>query len=42
MRKNFWDGATGKMNVIAILQAASVEQKREALSFLDQFFGKER
>lgn len=38
MKKNFWDGATGKVNVIAILQAASVEQKRQALSFLEQFF----
>lgn len=42
MKKNFWDGATGKVNVIAILKAASVEQKRQALSFLDQFFGKSR
>lgn len=40
MKKNFWDGATGKVNVIAILQAASVEQKRQALSFLEQFFEK--
>lgn len=40
MKKNFWDGATGKVNVIAILQAASVEQKRQALSFLEQFFGR--
>ena len=39
MKKNFWDGATGKVNVLAILQASSVEQKREALSFLKQFFG---
>lgn len=41
MKKNFWDGATGKVNVIAILQAASVEQKRQALSFLEQFFGRD-
>lgn len=40
MKKNFWDGATGKVNVIAILQAAGLEQKREAFSFLAQFFGK--
>ncbi len=40
MKKNFWDGATGKVNVIAILQAASLEQKRQALSFLEQFFEK--
>lgn len=40
MKKNFWDGATGKVNVIAILQAASQKQKRQALSFLEQFFEK--
>lgn len=40
MKKNFWDGSTGKVNVIAILQAASVDQKRQALSFLEQFFGR--
>jgi len=39
MKKNFWDGATGKVNLTAILQAAGLEQKREALSFLKQFFG---
>jgi hypothetical protein len=39
MKKNFWDSASGKVNVIAILQAAGLEQKREALSFLEQFFG---
>ncbi len=41
MKKNFWDGATGKVNVLAILQAASVEQKRQAMAFLKQFFGTE-
>lgn len=40
MKKNFWDTATGKVNLIAILQAASLTQKREALSFLEQFFKK--
>ncbi|ESQ82084.1 hypothetical protein AEAC466_19395 [Asticcacaulis sp. AC466] len=39
MKKNFWDGATGKVNVIAILQAAGTAQKKEALDFLKQFFG---
>jgi hypothetical protein len=39
MKKNFWDGATGKVNVLAILQASSIEQKRQALNFLRQFFG---
>lgn len=38
MKKNFWDTATGKVNIIAILQAASLSQKKEALSFLEQFF----
>ena len=38
MKKNFWDGATGKVNVLAILQAAGVKQKREALSFLQRYF----
>lgn len=38
MKKNFWDGASGKVNVVAILQAASVSQKKEALSFLNQYF----
>lgn len=42
MKKNFWDGATGKVNIIAILQAAGVDQKRQALAFLEQFFGKDR
>ncbi len=39
MKKNFWDSTTGKINLIAILQAAGLEQKREAFSFLQQFFG---
>ena len=38
MKKNFWDTATGKVNLIAILQAASLNQKKEALAFLEQFF----
>jgi len=38
MKKNFWDGATGKVNVLAILQAAGVKQKREALEFLERYF----
>ncbi|APX65997.1 hypothetical protein V3I01_06280 [Sphingomonas sp. gentR] len=40
MKKNFWDGATGKINVIAILQAAGAEQKEEAYDFLKQYLGK--
>ncbi len=39
MKKNFWDTATGKVNLIAILQASNLAQKREALTFLKNFFG---
>lgn len=38
MKKNFWDGTTGKMNILAILQAASATQKKEARAFLEQYF----
>jgi hypothetical protein len=39
MKKNFWDGTTGKINLIAVLQAASLKQKRAALDFLERYFG---
>lgn len=39
MKKNFWDGSTGKVNLIAILQASNLTQKKEALAFLKKFFG---
>lgn len=42
MKKNFWDGQTGKINILAILQAASSKQKREALDFLKQYFSDHR
>jgi hypothetical protein len=38
MKKNFWDGRTGKINVIAILQCANAAQKREAYDFLKRYF----
>lgn len=38
MKKNFWDNQTGKINVLAILQAAGVKQKREAYTFLKKYF----
>lgn len=38
MKKNYWDSKTGKMNIIAILQAAGVKQKKEALKFLSDYF----
>lgn len=41
MKKNFWDGATGKVNILAILQAAGLDQKRQALNFLEQYFRKQ-
>lgn len=40
MKKNFWDGKTGKINVLGILQCASEAQKQEALDFLNRYFGK--
>ncbi len=39
MKKNYWDDETGWLNVIAILQSASEEQKREAYRFLQAYFG---
>ncbi len=39
MKKNFWDGRTGKMNVLAILQAANLKQKKEAYEFLKRYLG---
>jgi hypothetical protein len=39
MKKNFWDTSSGKLNLIAILQAAGAGQKKEAFEFLKRFFG---
>lgn len=38
MKKNYWDDESGWLNVIAILQSASEEQKWEAYSFLQAYF----
>ena len=38
MKKNYWDDESGWLNVIAILQSASEEQKREAYRFLQTYF----
>lgn len=35
-KKNFWDSSTGKVNLPAILQAASLREKRAALDWLTQ------
>jgi hypothetical protein len=39
VKKNYWDGRTGKLNVYAIVQAAPEEEKREVYEFLRAYFG---
>ena len=39
MKKNFWDDSTGKINVYAIVQAASEKEKEAIFSFLIDYFG---
>ncbi len=39
VKKNYWDHITGKINVIAIVQAASDSIKREVYAFLKAYFG---
>ncbi len=38
MKKNYWDDETGWLNVSAIVQAASEDQKREIFDFLRCYF----
>lgn len=38
MKKNYWDDETGWLNVIAIIQSASEEQKIQAFEFLKNYF----
>jgi len=38
MKKNYWNNQTGKLNIAAILQAASEKEKRQALDFLLKYF----
>lgn len=38
MKKNYWDDETGWLNVTAIIQSASEEQKREVFEFLRRCF----
>lgn len=40
MKKNYWDSASGKINVIGILQSVGEKQKKESLDFLLNYFGK--
>jgi hypothetical protein len=39
MKKNYWDTQTGKLNITAILQAATEKDKKAALDFLLKYFG---
>lgn len=39
MKKNYWDGASGKLNVLGILQNVNRQQKADALKFLLSYFG---
>lgn len=39
MKKNYWDDDTGWLNVLAIVQAASVTVKRQVYKFLKKYFG---
>ena len=41
MKKNYWDDETGWLNVVAIVQSASEEQKREVFAFLKRYFGED-
>lgn len=38
-KKNYWDNATGKLNAYAIIQHASVKEKRRIFDFLLAYFG---
>lgn len=39
VKKNYWDNNTGKLNVYAIVQAASEPEKRRIFEFLWEYFG---
>lgn len=39
MKRNYWDDATGWINVYAIVQAASDKDKRRVYEFLKKYFG---
>jgi hypothetical protein len=41
-KKNYWDSMTGKLNVVAIVQHASVADKRAAFELLLEYFGYRR
>ena len=39
MKKNYWDDSTNWLNVYAIIQSASITEKRRIYQFLKDFFG---
>jgi len=39
VKKNFWDDRTGRLNLYAIVQASSQQEKRLVYEFLKQYFG---
>ena len=39
VKKNYWDSSTGKMNYVAIVQAAPAAAKTEILRILLDYFG---
>jgi hypothetical protein len=39
MKKNYWDSNTGKLNIYAIIQSATLTEKKVAFKFLLDFFG---
>ena len=39
VKKNYWDDITGRLNVYAIVQAASEDEKRKVYEFLKEYFG---
>lgn len=39
VKKNFWDNTTGKLNIYAIIQAATRNEKLEVFAFLLEHFG---
>lgn len=41
MKRNYWDSASGKLNILGILQNVNRQQKEEALGFLLRYFGLE-
>lgn len=42
MKKNYWDDEAGWLNVVAIVQASSEEQKRSVYEFLRRYFGNKK